>query len=61
MKKVDEICKANEIVLFKLRQLMCGVINNKHNKSKGFQFALLHKNIDWASELIWNNTQHLKR
>jgi len=57
MKKVNKICKANEAILVELRNLMCGVINNKYNKSKGFQFALLHKNFDEAIELIWNNTE----
>ena len=61
MKKTNEICKANEAILFELRNLMCGVINNKYDKSKGFQFALLHKNFDRATELIWNNTQRLQR
>jgi hypothetical protein len=61
MKKTNKVCKANEAVLYRLRKLMCGVINNKHDKSKGFQFALLHKNFDEAEELIWNNTQRLNR
>lgn len=61
MKKIDEICKTNDAILYELCQLMCGVINNKYGKSKGFQFALLHKNFDCARDLIWENTQHLRR
>jgi hypothetical protein len=61
MKKTNEICKANEAILYELRKLMCGVINNKYDKSKGFQFVMLHKNFDNASELIWDNIQRLKR
>jgi hypothetical protein len=58
--KKNEICKTNEAILYELRKLMCGVINNKYDKSKGFQFALLHKNFDKAEELIWENTQRLR-
>ena len=61
MKNIDKICKENERVLFSLQKLMCGVIANKYNKSKGFQFALLHKNFDAATDLIWENTQRLRR
>ncbi|PIN76452.1 hypothetical protein COV17_02375 [Candidatus Woesearchaeota archaeon CG10_big_fil_rev_8_21_14_0_10_36_11] len=61
MKELNKICKTNEAILFELRKLMCGVINNKYDKSKGFQFALLHKNFDRAADLIWNNTQRLQR
>ena len=61
MKTINEICYANELVLMELRRLMCGVIANKHGKSKGFQFALLHKNIDHAMQKIRENTQQLQR
>ena len=63
MNKLNEICeisKTNEAILYDLRRLMCGVINNRYNKSKGFQFALLHKNFDRAEALIWHNIQRIK-
>ncbi|MFH1276265.1 MAG: hypothetical protein ABIH82_04065 [Candidatus Woesearchaeota archaeon] len=61
MKKVEKVCVENEYILYQLRKLMCGVIANRYNKSKGFQFELLHKNFDNASAIIIENIRRLKR
>ncbi len=50
---IDELRQTNLQILSEFRGYMKGVIHNKHEKSKGFQFAMLDKNYEKAVDLIW--------
>jgi len=54
-----QIQRTNELILIEFFNRMKGVIHNKHNKSKGFQFALLDKNLKDLLELQQINNEHL--
>lgn len=43
---IKEITHANVRILFEFYNRMKGVIYNRYNKSKGFQFAMLEKNLN---------------
>lgn len=51
-KLLTQLNKANEQILMEFHDLMKGVIYNRYNKSKGFQFALLSKNLNSLYPLI---------
>ncbi len=55
-----QIQRTNELILIEFFNRMKGVIHNKHNKSKGFQFALLNKNLKEMLELQQINHKHLE-
>ena len=55
-----QIQRTNELILIEFFNRMKGVIHNKHNKSKGFQFALLNKNLKEMLELQKINNKHLE-
>ncbi len=49
---IDEITRTNLEILSEFYRNMKGVINNKYEKGKGFQFAMLDKNFVQAAEHI---------
>ena len=51
-KLLTELDQANSQILTEFYNLMKGVIYNRYNKSKGFQFALLDKNHNDLLPLI---------
>lgn len=55
-----QIQRTNELILIEFFNRMKGVIHNKHNKSKGFQFALLNKNLKEMLALQQINNKHLE-
>ncbi len=58
---IKQICFANELILREFYGRMKGVIANRYNKSKGFQFAMLDKNLQELMELIYTNNQLIKQ
>ena len=49
------------MILLEFDSKMRGVIYNRHNKSKGFQFAMLEKNLNKVWDLIENNNDLIKK
>jgi len=49
---IDEITRTDIEILSEFYGKMKGVIANRHNKSRRFQFAMLDKNFKEAVELI---------
>ena len=56
-----QIQRTNELILIEFFNRMKGVIHNKHNKSKGFQFALLNKNLKDMLEIQQINNKHTEK
>ena len=56
-----QVQRTNELILIEFFNRMKGVIHNKHNKSKGFQFALLNKNLKELLEMQQINNNHLEK
>jgi hypothetical protein len=49
---IDELTRTNLEILAEFHSYMKGVIYNKYDKSKGFQFAILDRNFERAIEHI---------
>jgi len=49
---VNELTRTNQEILFEFYSKMKGVIANRYNKNKGFQFAMLDKNFKEAADFI---------
>ncbi len=59
-KLIKQITWTNQQILFEFYNLMKGVIYNRYNKSKGFQFALLDKNLTGLSKLMAKNNDLIR-
>ncbi|MBU1875834.1 MAG: hypothetical protein ABH824_03665 [Nanoarchaeota archaeon] len=58
---IGQITKTNEAILFEFYGRMKGVIANRYGKSKGFQFAMLNKNLNELMDLVCRNNQLIRR
>ncbi len=58
---IDEITRNNEIILNEFMGRMRGVIYNRYDKSKGFQFAMLDKNYNELMDLVYLNNQFIRK
>lgn len=58
---INQITWTNQQILYEFFNRMKGVIYNRYNKSKGFQFALLDKNLNELSELMGENNDLIRK
>ncbi len=58
---IKHICRTNELILFEFYNRMKGVIYNRYGKSKGFQFAMLDKNLDELLDLVTYNNELIRK
>lgn len=60
MQKIDELTQRNSLILLEFYNRMKGVIANRYDKGKGFQFALLDKNLNELMELMCRNNELIR-